>query len=81
MTDANVENLVLEHLRAIRATQTRHDQKFEDILTRLNHLERSVAVLRVEFAESQMATFGLTEKVDRLSSRVDRIEKRLELVD
>jgi len=81
MTDANVENLVLEHLRAIRATQSRHDQKFEDVLARLNQLERSVAVLRVEFADTQLANFGLTEKFARLSNRVDRIEKRLELID
>ncbi len=51
MPDNNVENIVIEHLRAIRAKQARHDQKFEDVLARLGHLERGMTRLHGEYSE------------------------------
>ena len=77
----NIENLVLEQLRHIRAAQARHDQKFEDVLSRLGHLERGVARLGSEFADFQAYSFGLAAKVDRMETRIDRIERRLEIID
>ncbi len=68
------ENLVLEHLRAIRDVLDRHTQVFLDVQLRLSGIE------------THMAGFQITEvrqsnELDRLRERVDRIEKRLELAE
>ncbi len=46
MTDT-VENLVLEHLRAIRADIARMERKQDDTITRLGRLELAVSPLSV----------------------------------
>lgn len=61
------ENLVLEHLRAIRATQDRHTEDFREVKTRLGFLEQQYALI--------------STRIDRMDERVLRIEKRLELVE
>ena len=67
------ENLILEHLRAIREVLDKHTQAFGDIQLRLSGIE------------THMAGFQITEvrqsnEIDQLKARMDRIEKRLELV-
>lgn len=42
----NIENLVLEHLRAIRAKQGEHDERFSRMESRLTNLEMTVAGMR-----------------------------------
>lgn len=49
MTD-DIESLVLEHLRAIRATQTDHGERFSRIESRLSNLEVTVAGMRRDLA-------------------------------
>ncbi len=71
---AEVENLVLEHLRHMRGQLDRVEHKPEDVITRLGHLERAVADHSVQLAE-------INTKLDRLDARVTRIEKRLDLVE
>jgi hypothetical protein len=61
------ENLVLEHLRAIRATQDKHSEDFREVKGRLGILEQQYAIISV--------------RLDRMDERVSRIERRLELVD
>ncbi|MCW2308285.1 hypothetical protein [Rhodobium gokarnense] len=65
--EPDTENLVLEHLRAIRATQDRHSDDLREIKGRLGLLEEQYA--------------GLSRRIDRLDERVARIEKRLDLQD
>jgi hypothetical protein len=61
------DNIVLEHLRAIRATLDRHTEDLLEIKGRLGILEQQYASLSV--------------RLDRMDERVARIEKRLNLVD
>jgi predicted nuclease with TOPRIM domain len=68
------ENLVLEHLRAIR--------------TDMGQLKEGVdrVELRLASIEGHIASFQLSEtrqnsELDKLCQRIDRIEKRLELAD
>lgn len=61
------DNLVLEHLRAIRATQEKHG----DVLAEVRE--------RVGMLESQYAS--LSRRVDRIDLRLDRIERRLDIVE
>jgi predicted nucleic acid-binding Zn-ribbon protein len=61
------DSLILEHLRAIRATQ---DRQSED----LREIKECLGVLESQYA-------SLSNRLDRLDERVSRIEKRLDLVD
>ena len=62
-----IENIVLEHLRAIRATQDRHSDNLREIKGRLGILEQQYA--------------SVSNRLDRVDDRISRIEKRLELVE
>ena len=61
------DNIVLEHLRAIRETLDRHTEDLLEIKGRLGILEQQYA--------------SLSNRLDRLDERVARIEKRLDLQD
>lgn len=67
-------NIVLEHLRHIRrmADETREDVR--EIKVRVGSLEREVAQIHVNIAEQ-------SERIDRLTDRAERIERRLDLAD
>ncbi len=62
-----IDNLILEHLRAIRETLDRHTEDLREIKTRLGILEQQYA--------------SLSNRLDRMDERIGRIEKRLELVE
>jgi len=71
------DNLVLEHLRAIRADLTEMKLDIRDIKHRLTALEIVVA----NFAATEASHFAiLASRADRTDDRIDRIERRLELV-
>ncbi|MET3611916.1 putative nuclease with TOPRIM domain [Rhizobium aquaticum] len=61
------DNLVLEHLRAIRSTVERLSEDMQEVKGRLGVLEQQYAIISNRF--------------DRLDDRVLRIEKRLDLVE
>ena len=68
------ENLVLEHLRHIRGSVDRIEQRLDDLTTRVGHLVTNLAHVQVQLAEHSV-------RFDRLEARIARIEKRLELGD
>ena len=59
------DNLVIEDLRAIRATQDQHSEKLDLLIQRVGTLESQYANLSV--------------RVDRIDARLDRVERRLDL--
>jgi archaellum component FlaC len=61
------ENLVLEHLRAIRGTVERMAEDLHDLKACMTNVEEGLA--------------GVNRRLDRLELRVERIEKRLGLVE
>ncbi len=67
------ENLILEHLRAIRASQDRHGEDLQDIKHRMTSLESKVAILAGDMA-------NLTHRLDLVDTRGQRIGHRLDLV-
>jgi len=67
-------NLVLEHLRAIRASQEATREDIREIKTRLVVLEGAFATLSAAYG-------GVSSRLDRIESRLDRIEQRLGLVE
>lgn len=69
---ADTENLVLEHLRAIRATLGEHGERLNRIELRLSAIEQTVGSLYALSGSDR-------ETVNSLTRRVERIERRLEL--
>ena len=62
----STENLVLEMLRAIRATQEKHSTDLLEIKERLGIIERQYA--------------SVSRRIDRIDARLERAEPRLDLV-
>lgn len=75
----NIENLLLEHLKAIRADIGTIKADLKENTTRLGRIEVSVAGLRRDIAHNEEATAEQSMRIDRIAERVERIEKRLEI--
>ena len=73
MSDERAD-LVLDMLRAIRATRDEHGPKLDEVITRPSALERDFAGMKMDFA-------GMHVRLDNISRRLDRVERRLDLVD
>lgn len=71
---ADIESLVLEHLRAIRATLATHGERLDRIEVRLSSLEQYQALFHTDLATANV-------HLDQIARRVERIERRLELSD
>lgn len=74
-------NIVLEHLRIIRADvhEIRHVQQEQG--QRLIRMELALAALRRDQASDAENVAHLGVRVDKLSDEIDRIKRRLELID
>ena len=68
------ENLILEHLRAIRAKQDQHSEEFRVMKLRMSSIETQMANVHADLAV-------VNNRIDGVEKRLDRIEKRLELTD
>ncbi len=73
MTD-EVSNLVLEHLRAIRGKMDLMALDVMDIKTRMSAVEGQLGHMSTQLAAQSM-------RMDRFDERLNRIERRLELVE
>ncbi len=75
------ENLVLEMLRRIRASQERSELDVADIKVRMSALEQHEG--QVLTLQGQVVTLlgTLNQRIDRLDERVGRIERRLNVVE
>jgi ubiquinone biosynthesis protein UbiJ len=69
-----VENLILQHLRAIRETLGQHGEHLERIDARLIALEQRATSTTVELG-------AINVRMAQVESRLDRIEKRLGLIE
>lgn len=72
MTDT--DNIILEHLRAIRAKLDQHSEEFRDIKARLLSVEKHVALLQSDVVD-------VRHVLDGHGDRLGRIEQRLSLSD
>lgn len=69
---ADIESLVLEHLRAIRATQADHGDELAAIRVEISAMGQQLAGLTA-------AVYSGKSEMDSIKRRVERIERRLEL--
>ena len=67
MADEQPDNLVLRYLRRI-------DGKLDQVIADVADLKHRVTLLELGFA-------GIHQRVDRVDLRLERIERRLDLVD
>jgi hypothetical protein len=75
----NIECLILEHLRAIRADVVAVKEDAREIKQRLTSLETGVAGLRRDHSNLYGDIADQYARYDRLAEPVERIERRLEL--
>jgi len=68
------ENLVLEMLRKVRASQERMEQDVADLKVRMSSVENLLGQQQIQFA-------ALNGRMDRSDERLNRIERRLDLVN
>lgn len=75
----NVENLILEHLRSLRAGQDRLENEMRGVAARLTSLEASAAAGRRDSAHNYEEVIRQQSSIDQIKARIDRIERRLEI--
>lgn len=71
---ADIENLVLEHLRAIRADMA-------DVKLRVTQIDVQLSAMGQQMAGLTGAVYSGKTDIDELRRRIERIEKRMELND
>lgn len=74
-------DLIFDMLRAIRGENAKTHQVLAEVLLRLTRLEGSVAGQRREQETDAEAIAHLQAQFDRANERIDRINRRLDIVD
>jgi hypothetical protein len=67
----DVENLVLEHLRAIRQVQSEHGERLDRIELRLSTIEQTLGGLYALSGSDRDAIGALTRRIERIEHRLD----------
>ena len=70
----DVENLILERLSRIDGCLDTIQNDIRELKERMGHLERGQAELALQYAT-------LSTRVDRIDLRLERMERRLDLAD
>ena len=78
---ADTENLVLEHLRHIRARVDHIAEDMTDLKLRMSGLENAMVLVKREITHGDETDARQQTALDRLTARIDRIERRLDLND
>jgi hypothetical protein len=76
----NVENLVLEHLKKIQIELVASRERDAEILARLGHIELGLARIARDEATNYGEIIQDRHVVDKIKERLNRIERRLELI-
>jgi uncharacterized coiled-coil protein SlyX len=76
-----IDNLVLEHLRHIRGRVDQIAEDVSDLKHRMTSLEGTMSLVKREVAYGDEAVARHQVSLDRLSARIARIERRLDLDD
>ena len=74
----NVENIILEHLRAMRGDITEIKDDVRELKGRMANLEAGQATMLQQLGHQASVSAQQHVSYDRIVERVERIEKRLE---
>jgi len=79
----NIDNLILEHLKGFRnefkTFKSKYDEDMKDLKARLTTLERGIGSMKRETADLYEDHARQQAAIDRLTDRIDKIERRLDL--
>ncbi|PZN80084.1 MAG: hypothetical protein DM484_10430 [Candidatus Methylumidiphilus alinenensis] len=79
----NIDSLILEHLKGFRnefkSFKSKYDEDIKDIKLRLTTLERGIGSMKRETADLYEDHARQQAAIDRLTDRIDKIERRLDL--
>ncbi len=75
----NVENLMLEHMKRFQATLDRVETKIGDLTVRMSNVESGQASIIQHLGHLAAADAAQQLAIDHINTRLDRIERRLEL--
>ena len=75
----DVENLMLEHLKRFPATLERMDGRIAELTIRQTETHTAVLSLRRDQINDAEVAAHLQVQLDQVRSRLDRLERRLEL--
>ncbi len=78
---ADTENLILEHLRHIRARIDAMSLDIVDVKARLSAMDENLALIRADTAHLHSMYANQGKRIDRIEERLGRIERRLELAE
>lgn len=76
---AEIDNLILEHLKRMQAEMAMIRQDTAEIKSRLGSIETGLARIGQTEAGNYAEIIENRHMFDRLADRIERIEKRLEL--
>lgn len=76
---ADIENLVLEHLRHIRGRVDQIADDVSDLKQRMTGLEVSMSLIKREVSYGDEVDTRQQITLDKLLSRIERLERRLSL--
>ena len=80
----NVKNLILEHLSVLRSEiqtmRTEMHTEFKDVKLRMSSIEAAMVSTKHESADIRGDYVRQQVSIDNIVERIQRIEKRLELV-
>ena len=76
-----VDNLMLEHLKRFQATLDRIERELHEVKVRQTETHAAVLAVRRDQVNDAEMSAHLSVRVDAMSDRIDRIERRLELND
>ena len=74
-----IENLLLEHMRAIRAQLDDLARGLSELRARVSSIEHHLATIDHHLANMQGDIAVIHQRLDDQGTRLDRIERRLEL--
>lgn len=75
----NIENLILEHLKRFQTAQDRIERKIDEHTNRLGRIEITASSVRRDVAHNEETWAEQSVRIDHLSERLERIERRLEI--
>ncbi len=81
MTDNVTNELLLEHMKALRTELAAMREDIRELRDRQNETHSAVLAVRRDQAHDAEIGVHLAARVDRLYDRLQRVEKRLELSD
>ena len=74
----NVENIVIEHPRAIRGDVGAMKDDLREVKTRLAHVESGITSLKRDSAHQYDESAAANARFDRITERIEKIDRRLD---